>query len=105
MDAERLAAWLETDESWSVGSRAYGEESVGHAAGRELVGILGRGRDELDEREWRLVRKAVGVIRRHRAQWPDGDVEHSRWRWALMNWGHDPLEDPDGTSRPAGPSQ
>jgi len=30
---------------------------------------------------------------RHLAQRPDGDVEHTRWRYSLMNWGHDPLKD------------
>ena len=23
---------------------------------------------------------------------PKDDVEHSRWRYSLMNWGHDPLK-------------
>ena len=35
--------------------------------------------------------KVVGYIRRHLAQGgPAEDVEHSRWRYSLMNWGHDP---------------
>ncbi len=24
---------------------------------------------------------------------PDGDVTGTRWRYSLMNWGHDPLGD------------
>ena len=37
------------------------------------------------------MRKAVGFIRRHRAQEPENMVT-SRWRYSLMNWGHDPLK-------------
>ena len=35
--------------------------------------------------------KVAGYVARHRAQRPSGDVEHSRWRYSLMNWGHDRL--------------
>ena len=39
------------------------------------------------------MRKVAGYVHRHLVQGgPDGDVEHSKWRYALMNWGHDPLE-------------
>ena len=37
------------------------------------------------------MRKVVGYVHRHLAQRPGGDVRHTRWRWSLMNWGHDPL--------------
>lgn len=89
--AAELEAWLETPESWSVGSRAYGEESVGHASGRRNVDLIGRDRDELSPDDWAQVRRTVGFIRRHLAQRPAGDVTDTRWRWSLLNWGHDPL--------------
>jgi len=39
------------------------------------------------------MRKVVGYARRHLAQGgPSDDAEHSRWRYSLMNWGHDPLK-------------
>jgi hypothetical protein len=38
------------------------------------------------------MRKVIGYVRRHCAQGPAGDKEHSRWRYSLMNWGHDPLK-------------
>jgi hypothetical protein len=64
MTAGQLEDWLETEESRSVGDRGgSGEESTGHASGR----------------------------RRHLAQRPSGDVSDTRWRYSLMNWGHDPL--------------
>jgi hypothetical protein len=56
------------------------------------VRILRTAKSELEEADYRLMRKAVGVIRRHLAQRPENIVT-SRWRYALMNWGHDPLKD------------
>jgi hypothetical protein len=37
------------------------------------------------------MRKVVGYVRRHLAQEPANMVT-SRWRYSLMNWGHDPLK-------------
>jgi len=91
MSPAELEEWLETPESRAVGSKAYGEESVGHASGRRNVVLLGLERDELTAEDWRQVRRTVGFIRRHLAQRPEGDVTDTRWRWSLMNWGHDPL--------------
>ncbi|MFP5322678.1 MAG: DUF3140 domain-containing protein [Acidimicrobiia bacterium] len=31
-------------------------------------------------------------VHRHLAQRPDGDVTETKWRYSLMNWGHDPLK-------------
>ena len=87
-----LERWLTTDESRSVGVSADGGESTGHRSGREIVKILRAGRDDLSEAQWDHVAKVVGYIKRHKAQGgPEDDVAHSRWRYSLMNWGHDPL--------------
>jgi hypothetical protein len=40
------------------------------------------------------MRKVVGFVKRHRAQQP-ANVVSSRWRYSLMNWGHDPLMEID----------
>ncbi|WP_414901420.1 DUF3140 domain-containing protein [Sphingomonas flavalba] len=94
MSATELAAWLGTDESWRVGWKGDGGsgESVGHAAGRNIVALLRKPVEALDDADYAHMRKAVGVCRRHLAQPPDNKVT-SRWRYALMNWGHDPLKD------------
>jgi len=90
LDADELEAWLRTKESQSVGFRPDGgSESVGHASGRRLVEIL-RGRQPSED-DQRHMRKVVGYIHRHLAQRPGGDVTHTRWRYSLLNWGHDPL--------------
>ncbi|MDQ1230054.1 hypothetical protein QE379_001480 [Sphingomonas sp. SORGH_AS 879] len=40
------------------------------------------------------MKKVVGYVHRHLKQGgPGKDVEHSPWRYSLMNWGHDPLKD------------
>ena len=38
------------------------------------------------------MRKVVGYVHRHMAQRAAGDIEHTRWRKSLMNWGHDPMK-------------
>jgi hypothetical protein len=90
MPADVLLAWLATPESRAVGSKKDGGESVGHAAGRRIVEILRAPPDALDDTALAFMRKVVGFVRRHRAQEP-ANIVTSRWRWSLMNWGHDPL--------------
>ncbi|MGW4501046.1 DUF3140 domain-containing protein [Micromonospora sp. NPDC004336] len=97
MKPGELSKWLETDESKHVGWRKKGTrggESVGHESGRKIIGLLRRKRSELSEGDYRHMRKVVGYVRRHMAQRPSGDVRNTKWRWSLMNWGHDPLKAP-----------
>ena len=95
MSADALETWLATPESLRVGSKKDGGESVGHASGREIVRILRADPDSLEKEDLAHMRKVVGFVRRHRAQEP-ANIVTSRWRWSLMNWGHDPLQE-DGT--------
>jgi len=90
MTAEEIEAWLETAESRSVGFTRPGEsESVGRQSGRRIVAILRRAEPAAED--FVHMRKVVGFVRRHRAQRPR-NPERSRWRYSLMNWGHDPLK-------------
>ena len=91
MDADELEEWLETPESHAVGQKKDGGESVGHASGRRIVRLLQIPEAELDESDYAHMRKTAGFIARHRAQAPENIVT-SRWRYSLMNWGHDPLK-------------
>ena len=87
-----LEDWLETEESKSVGDSSNGE-STGHKSGRRIVKIKRTNKDELTDDQWDHMGKVVGYIKRHLAQdGPQDDVEHSAWRYSLMNWGHDPLK-------------
>ena len=92
MTARQLADWLETEQSQSVG-QSDGGESVGHRSGRRIVEILGKKKSERTEEDHDHMHKVVGYVHRHLAQRPDGDVGETRWRYSLMNWGHDPLKD------------
>jgi uncharacterized protein DUF3140 len=93
MTSGELQRWLGTAESRRVGFRRAGaSESVGHASGRRIVQILAKPDDELSDDDLAHMRKVVGFIRRHAAQRPE-NIYTSRWRYSLMNWGHDPLRD------------
>ena len=95
MTADELESWLRTTQSRAVGWKGpEGErpESIGHASGRNIVRILRLPKVELAADDYRHMRKVVGFTRRHLAQRPE-NVVTSRWRYSLMNWGHDPLKD------------
>ena len=93
MTAGELDEWLGTDESKSVGDTGGDEESTGHAMGRRIVEIQQKKVGDLDDDDLAAMKKVRGYVRRHLAQKPSKeDVETSRWRYSLMNWGHDPLK-------------
>ena len=95
MSAAEIEEWLATDESQAVGWKGKdgaARESVGHASGRRIVAILRKKANELDDSDYAHMRKVVGFIRRHSAQRPE-NIYTSRWRYSLMNWGHDPVKD------------
>lgn len=88
-----LAAWLERPESRRVGMVRRGEaESVGRQSARKILAILATPEGDLTEAQYAHMRKVIAFHRRHLAQRPAGDVTDTRWRWSLMNWGHDPLK-------------
>jgi hypothetical protein len=90
MSAGEIECWLNTDESKGVGFRRDGAtESIGHASGRRIVRILKKQDAELTDDDYRHMRKVVGYVHRHKAQRPE-NIYTSRWRYSLMNWGHDP---------------
>ena len=101
MTPGELSKWLGTDESKSVGvtsggqkkSSSGGPDSVGHDSGEKIVTILGKKKGDLTDADLAHMRKVVGYVKRHRAQRPTQEkIEDSRWRYSLMNWGHDPLK-------------
>ena len=93
MAPAELEDWLESEQSRKVGWKADGRsESIGHASGRRIVGILRTKKADLTDEDYAHMRKVVGYVARHSAQRPENMVT-SRWRYSLMNWGHDPLND------------
>jgi hypothetical protein len=93
MTLGEIRDWLDTDESRAVGFKPAGNsESVGHASGRRIVEILDMKGAELSDEDYAHMRKVVGYVHRHRAQRPE-NIYTSRWRYSLMNWGHDPTKE------------
>lgn len=96
MTADELEDWLSTPESHKVGWKKGdpANESVGHASGRRVVRLLRGGNASLAADDYAHMRKVAAFVKRHRGQQP-ANVVSSRWRYSLMNWGHDPLKDMD----------
>ena len=95
MTAGELEEWLRSDESRKVGWKGAdggAQESVGHASGRMIVKILRKRNEELSAKDYAHMRKVVGYVARHTAQRPE-NIYTSRWRYSLMNWGHDPVKE------------
>ncbi len=92
MTPKELKDWLETDESKSVGQKDGGSESVGHDSGRRIIEIKETKKADLTDAQWAHMKKVNGYVARHSKQRPKGDVKDTKWRYSLMNWGHDPLK-------------
>ena len=92
MTPKELENWLKTDHSKEVGQKDDGGESTGHEMGREIVKLLGKKQADYTDEDVKHMQKVVSYVHRHSAQKPKGDVEDTRWRYSLMNWGHDPLK-------------
>ncbi|CAH0157518.1 DUF3140 domain-containing protein [Rhodococcoides fascians] len=90
MTAKELDEFLGTDDSKDVGQKKEGGESTGHESGRRIVEILRTKKADLSDADYEHMRKVVGYCKRHLAQRPDGDITDTKWRYSLMNWGHDP---------------
>ena len=92
MTAAKISHWLDSADSKKVGYKeSEGGESVGHHSGRRIIEILGKKKADLDTADLAHMKKVVGYVHRHLAQRPHGDVKDTRWRYSLMNWGHDPV--------------
>ena len=97
MSVPELEKWLKSPESRKVGWKGKdgtAAESVGHASGRRIVTILRKRNEGLTMDDYAHMRRVVGYIARHSAQRPE-NVYTSRWRYSLMNWGHDPVKEDD----------
>lgn len=92
MRPKELEEWLSTEESKSVGHSDDGEESKGHKSGRKIVEIERKNKSDYTEEDVQHMQNVTNYIKRHRAQPPGQNAESSRWRYSLMNWGHDPLK-------------
>ncbi|MGD9979951.1 MAG: DUF3140 domain-containing protein [Hyphomonadaceae bacterium] len=97
MTPREIEDWHKTEQSASVGQDSGDGVSVGVKAGRRTIQIL-RIKRAPDADDIKHMRRVVSFIRRLSAQAPRKNREASRWRYALMNWGHDPLKLTDNDS-------
>jgi hypothetical protein len=92
MTRKELEEWLKTDESKSVGQSDGGGESKGHESGRKIVGLLEKNKSDYTDEDLEHMKRVNSYVKRHLGQGPQSDIEDSKWRYSLMNWGHDPLK-------------
>ena len=92
MTPKELESWLKTENSKAVGQKDGDKESIGHQSGRRIVDLLQTKKSEYTDDDLSHMKKVASYVHRHSAQKPSGDIEDTRWRYSLMNWGHDPLK-------------
>lgn len=95
MGPSEVEEWLDSDDSKAVGWKGDdgkgGGESIGHASGRHIVRIKRKKAGDLTDDDYAHMKKVVGYVHRHLKQRP-AHPDESRWRYSLMNWGHDPMK-------------
>ncbi len=94
MTAAELQKWLQTEESKSVGQASGDGERIGHHSGERIVEILGKKKADLMPDDQAHMHRVHSYVSRHSAQGPhdEKDAATSRWRYSLLNWGHNPLK-------------
>ncbi len=97
MSPREIADWHKTEQSRSVGQDSGDGVSVGVKAGQRTIQLL-RAKRAPNADDLKHMRRVISFISRLRAQSPRKNRETSRWRYALMNWGHDPLQEHDADS-------
>src|SRR5262249_29584582 len=97
MSPREIQDWHTTEESKSVGQDSGDGVSVGVKAGQRTILLLRSKRAPSDD-DVKHMRRVISFIRRLSTQAPMKKRETSRWRYALMNWGHDPLKPSDADS-------
>jgi hypothetical protein len=92
MSPQQLEQWLDTEDSKKVGQKDGDDESIGHRSGKYIIELLNKQSSEYTDDDISHMRKVISYMRRHSSQRPSGDIKDTRWRFSLMNWGHDPLK-------------
>jgi len=92
MTPGELEEWLQTEDSKNVGQKSEDGEAVGHKSGKKIIEIKRRNKKQYEEDDYEHMKKVNSYIKRHTAQKPNNNMKDSRWRYSLMNWGHDPCK-------------
>lgn len=97
MTPREIEAWHATPQSASVGQDSGDGVSVGVKAGQRTLQLL-RIKRAPNADDLKHMRRVVNFINRQVLLSPRQNRETSRWRYSLMNWGHDPLKLTDADS-------
>ena len=97
MTPREIEAWHQTEQSRSVGQDSGDGVCVGVKAGQRTIQLL-RIKRAPNDYDIKHMRRVMSFINRMLSQSPRKNRETSRWRYALMNWGHDPLKITDADS-------
>jgi hypothetical protein len=92
MTAREIEKFLGTEKSRMVAERSFGAAWTAEEAAGTVITLLRSPKADLTPDDAEAMRTVVGFVRRHLADRPRGDVRETRWRYLLMNWGHDPLK-------------
>ena len=91
MTPKEIEEWLQTEESKSVGQSYGGGESKGHESGRRSGEIKRKKKSDYTDDDPEHMKRVNAYVKSPLGQGPKKDIENSKWRYSLMNWGHDPL--------------
>ena len=64
---------------------------MGHESGRRIVEIKRKKKSDYTDDDVDM-KRVNGYVKRHLGQGPKDNIETSKCRYSLMNWGHDPLK-------------
>jgi hypothetical protein len=94
MTPQAIEKWLKSSEARETGTprSTNASESAGHWSGHRILEIKKKKADDYTSEDYAHMRKVTAYVKRHSAQRPEGDAKETPWRYALMNWGHDPLK-------------
>ncbi|MDG4831192.1 DUF3140 domain-containing protein [Solwaraspora sp. WMMD1047] len=92
MSSEQLRTWLLTQGS---GERAFTEDPDLDLPepGRQILAVLRKRKVDLTRADIEVMRQAVDRIDRLLRTRPSGAAEDDQWRHALLDLGHDPLNE------------
>jgi len=85
---EQLRRWLDTPESRKL--RFPDEPKNGDRSGELILKVLAKRQDKVTKEDVDFMRTVIEFIEPRLLKRPKGNIMASNWRYALMNWGHDP---------------
>lgn len=93
MNSRELEEWLRTRDAGEAAEPL--PDQAGPHTGREVLGVLGKRRTDLNDEDVRVMRKVVDTVRERRGASMDPKAGDTAWRHRLMDVGHDPLKPVD----------